>query len=91
MKNENENQKSKTKYYMIKRDRVQRQIKPPSKIEDTDFVAQTLTAAKEVDIDGPKSFEEARVIKKNKLRKNTNGNEMNTLQRAHTWTLIEKV
>lgn len=49
--------------YILARDRVRRKIKPPSKFGDTDFVAYALASAEAIEIEEPKSYEEARRIK----------------------------
>ena len=76
--------------YMLARDRVRMQIKPPSRFEDTDFVAYALAAADEIEIEEPKTFSEAMTSKKQKLWKNGADEEKDSLQRNHTWILIEK-
>ena len=87
---ENKEEATEIEGYMLARDRVRRQIRPPSRYEDTDFAAYALAASEEIEIDEPKSFKEAMMSKKSKFWKNAAGDEMDSLQRAGTWILIEK-
>ena len=76
--------------YLMARDRVRRQINPPSRFEDTYFVAYAFAAADEIEIEEPKTFTEAMTSKKQKIWKNGADEEMNSLQQNRTWILIEK-
>lgn len=49
--------------YILARDHVRRQIKPPSKYEDTDLVAYALACAEEIEQEEPRSFAEAKQSK----------------------------
>ena len=75
---------------MLARDRVRRTIKPPSRFEDSDFAAYALAVSEEIEINEPESYKEAMMSKKSKFWKNVAREEMNSLQRARTWTLIER-
>ena len=46
--------------YILARDRVRRKIKPPSKFGDTDLVAYALASSEAIEIEEPKSYQEAR-------------------------------
>ena len=45
--------------YILARDRQRREIRPPSRFEDTNFMAYALASAEDIDQDEPSSYFEA--------------------------------
>ena len=76
---------------MLARDRVRRQnVRPPSRYEDANLVAYALAVADDIEKEEPKSFEEAKKSKDWKHWNNAADEEMDSLNRNHTWDLIER-
>ena len=77
--------------YMLARDHVRRQnVRPPSRYEDANLVAYALAVADDIEKEEPKSFEEAKKSKDWKHWNNAADEEMDSLNRNHTWDLIER-
>ena len=76
-------------HYILARDRVRRETKLPSKYDDFDVVAYALSAANDIDINEPKSYQEAMRSKERKLWTAASDEEMDSLDRNKTWTLVE--
>ena len=65
-------------------------MRPPSRYEDANLVAYTLVVAYEIEKEKPKSFEKAKRSKDWKHWKNDVNEEIDSLERNHTWDLIER-
>ena len=76
--------------YILARDRVRRQIKPPSKYEDADLVAYALASAEDIELEEPRSFAEAKQSKEWDIWNGSMGEEMTSLEENHTWDLTER-
>lgn len=76
--------------YVLARDRVRREIKLPSKFDDYDLVAYALAAAEDLDIDEPKTIEEAKRSKYWKQWLKAMEEEMSSLDKTGTWQTVEK-
>ena len=77
--------------YMLARDRARRKtVRPPSRYEDANLVADALAVAEEIEKQEPKYFKEAMSSKDWKHWKNDANDEMDSLERNHTWDLIER-
>ena len=59
--------------YLLARDRVRRQTKPPAIFESGDFVAYALTSAADIEVNEPQSYAEAKKSKDWKIMKCFNG------------------
>jgi len=77
--------------YLLARERKRRSnIRPPSRFKDGDFVAYALATEEDLEIEEPKSYEEAMKRSKRKQWENAMKEEMDSHQKSHTWDLIEK-
>ncbi|KAH9765484.1 hypothetical protein KPL70_001889 [Citrus sinensis] len=76
--------------YQLVRDRERRIIRLPKRYAHADLIAFALTATHELDTDEPKTYSEA--VKRNESEKwkAAMNEEMQSLFKNHTWTLIEK-
>ena len=76
--------------YILARDRIRREVKKPSRFDDSDCVAYALATAEEINKDEPKSYLEARRSKSWKLWNEGMQEEMDSLEKNQTWKLVEK-
>ncbi|KAH9782268.1 hypothetical protein KPL71_008823 [Citrus sinensis] len=76
--------------YQLVRDRERRVIRPPKRYAHADLIAFALTAAHELDTDEPKTYSEAVKGNESEKWKAVMDEEMQSLFKNHTWTLIEK-
>lgn len=76
--------------YILARDRIRRKIKAPSKFGDTDLVAYALASAEAIEVEEPKSYEEARRSKDWGLWNGAMSEEMVSHDVNQTWELTDK-
>ncbi|KAH9678917.1 hypothetical protein KPL71_025907 [Citrus sinensis] len=76
--------------YQLARDRERREIKAPKKYAYADLIAYALTAAHELDYDEPKTYKEAVSGKNADQWLKAMKEEMDSLYKNDTWTLVEK-
>lgn len=77
--------------YVLARDRVRRKnVKPPSRFDDTNLLAYALIVADELEIEEPKSYKEAMECKENFFWKEAAKEEMFSLEKNGTWALVER-
>ena len=76
--------------YLLARDRVRRQIKPPSKYEDADLVVYALASAEDIEQEEPRSFTEEKLSKDWDIWNDSMGEEMTSLDENHTWDLTQR-
>ena len=76
--------------YLLARDREIRNIKPPSKFEDADYLAYTLSSAEDVNSDEPKSYLEAQQSKDGDLWNGASAEEMESLEKNQMWFYVER-
>lgn len=69
--------------YVLDRDRQRRTIRPPSKFEDTDFLAYALASAEELETGEPRSYKEA-------IQSKASDEEMESLEKNQTWDYVER-
>ncbi|KAH9658397.1 hypothetical protein KPL70_023479 [Citrus sinensis] len=87
---EHESAESEEDTYQLARDRKKRTIRPPKRYAVADLIAYALNAAQELNDDEPRTYQEA-ITSKNKLEwKRAMDEEMTSLIKNKTWTLIEK-
>lgn len=72
------------------RDRERRTIRPPSKFEDVDFLAYALASAENLEVEEPRSYKEAMESKDSELWGGASDEEMNSLEKNHTWDYVER-
>ena len=76
--------------YQLARDREMRVIRAPKKYAYADLIAYALTAAHELDYDEPKTYKEAVSGKNADQWLKAMKEEMDSLYKNDTWTLVEK-
>ncbi|KAH9770981.1 hypothetical protein KPL71_012549 [Citrus sinensis] len=89
MKAESEDDQGDRSYQLV-RDREIRVIKPPKRYAHADLIAFALTTIYELDLDEPKTCSEAVRGNESEKWKTAMDEEMQSLIKNHTWTLIEK-
>ncbi|XP_073126397.1 uncharacterized protein [Henckelia pumila] len=76
--------------YNLARDRTRREIRAPKRFGETDLAWYALTVAEEVEYSEPDTYDEAMTSKqKNKWIEAMN-EEMNSLEKNQTWTLVDR-
>ena len=65
-------------------------MRSQSRYQDANIVVYTLAVADEIEKEEPKSFDEAKRSKDWKHWKNAANDEMDSLERNHTWDLTER-
>ncbi|KAH9672650.1 hypothetical protein KPL70_017818 [Citrus sinensis] len=87
---EHESTESEEDTYQLAKDRKRRTIRPPKRYTVADLIAYALNAAQKLNDDEPMTYQEA-ITGKNKLEwKRAMDEEMTSLIKNKTWTLIEK-
>lgn len=77
--------------YVLARDRERRRnIRPPSRYEDGNFVAYALNTVEDLEVEEPKTFAEAMKSKQRKKWKAAAEEEMASHKKNRTWDLIDK-
>lgn len=76
--------------YLLARDRVRRQTKPPAIFESGDFVAYALTSAADMEINEPKTYAEAMGIKDRDKWNASMGEEKDSLDENETWDIVDR-
>ncbi|KAH9646639.1 hypothetical protein KPL70_024932 [Citrus sinensis] len=76
--------------YQLARDRERREIRAPKKYAYADLIAYALTAAHELDYDEPKTYKEAVSGKNADQWLKAMKEEMDSLYKNDTWTLVKK-
>ena len=76
--------------YLLARDRVRRQIKPPGIFESGDFVAYALTSAADLEVNEPRSYAKAKRSKDWKKWNASMDEEKDSLEKNGTWDVGER-
>ena len=76
--------------YMLARDKKKRIIKPPSRYDDGDVAAYALVMADLIEEEEPLTFSEAIRSKNGKKWRAASDEEMESLEKNHTWILIDR-
>ena len=76
--------------YVLTRDRVRRQIKPPSRFAQADLIAFALNASDVVELDEPLCYREAKRSPDWKNWEKAMIEEMDSLKKNNTWVLVNK-
>lgn len=76
--------------YILARDRKRRESKMPSKYDDFDVVAYALSAASDIEVDEPRSYQEAMRSKDRDLWDAASKDEIVSLDKNETWVLVNR-
>lgn len=76
--------------YILARDRKRRETKMPSKYDDFDVVAYALSAAQDIEVDEPRSYQEAMRSKDRVFWTAASDDEMVSLNKNETWVLVQR-
>lgn len=77
--------------HVLSRDRSRRKnVKAPSRFDDTNLVAYALSVAEELDVEEPQTYAEAMRTKDRKFWNNAAKEEIESLKKNRTWDLVER-
>ena len=76
--------------YNLARDRQRRMIRPPQRFGHADMICYALNTAEEVEHEEPKSYKEAIKSKEKTLWLEAMKEELHSLSKNQTWTLVER-
>lgn len=76
--------------YMFASDRQRRNMHPPARFGHADFVSYALIIAEELEHHEPKIFQEAISAKDKEKRVMAMTEELHSLERNHTWILVDR-
>ena len=76
--------------YLLARDRVRRQTKPPAIFESGDFVAYALMSVADISVDEPKTVAEVMKSKDWDKWNASMKEEKSSLDKNHTWNLVDR-
>ncbi|XP_075485322.1 uncharacterized protein LOC142525037 [Primulina tabacum] len=76
--------------YVLSRDRIRRQIRLAPRFANADFIAFALKVADLLELEEPSSYNEAKMTKDWPKWKKAMNEELDSLDRNHTWTLVNR-
>ena len=76
--------------YNLARDRQRRMIRPPQRFGHADMICYAVNTAEEVEHEEPKSYKEAIKSKEKTLWLEAMKEELHSLSKNQTWTLVER-